>query len=401
MLYGTYFFIFDKEYSKGECMKRKVSIVLVLMLMFGLMLIPHKIITADASFESNVNYKSAVLIEKNSNEILFENNCHERLPIASVTKLMTILLTMEKIGSNEISLDDKVMVSATASGMGGSQVFLDYEEEYYLKDLLKSVIIASANDSSVAIAEHIAGSENNFVKMMNERAKELNLLDTNYVNCTGLPSPDGYSSAYDQAIVLKHVLDFDLYHEYSSIWMEDFVHPSGRTTQMANTNKLSRFYEGCMGGKTGSTNQAKYCLAVGASRNDVELISVVLGAEDSKGRFKLSSDLLNYGFENFETKTLFDNSMLKDKMIKIKGLDRVTHLKAERDFTYVCKIGEDVNFSLNYNLPNMLTKVYENQVVGNVEIVIDGVVVDKINILSTETHEEVTVWDYIKEITNS
>lgn len=382
-------------------MKRKVSIVLVLMLMFGLMLIPHKIITADASFESNVNYKSAVLIEKNSNEILLENNCHERLPIASVTKLMTILLTMEKIGSNEISLDDKVMVSATASGMGGSQVFLDYEEEYYLKDLLKSVIIASANDSSVAIAEHIAGSENNFVKMMNERAKELNLLDTNYVNCTGLPSPDGYSSAYDQAIVLKHVLDFDLYHEYSSIWMEDFVHPSGRTTQMANTNKLSRFYEGCMGGKTGSTNQAKYCLAVGASRNDVELISVVLGAEDSKGRFKLSSDLLNYGFENFETKTLFDNSMLKDKMIKIKGLDRVTHLKAERDFTYVTKIGEDVNFSLNYNLPNMLTKVYENQVVGNVEIVIDGVVVDKINILSTETHEEVTVWDYIKEITNS
>lgn len=382
-------------------MKRKVSIVLVLMLMFGLMLIPHKIITADASFESNVNYKSAVLIEKNSNEILLENNCHERLPIASVTKLMTILLTMEKIGSNEISLDDKVMVSATASGMGGSQVFLDYEEEYYLKDLLKSVIIASANDSSVAIAEHIAGSENNFVKMMNERAKELNLLDTNYVNCTGLPSPDGYSSAYDQAIVLKHVLDFDLYHEYSSIWMEDFVHPSGRTTQMANTNKLSRFYEGCMGGKTGSTNQAKYCLAVGASRNDVELISVVLGAEDSKGRFKLSSDLLNYGFENFETKTLFDNSMLKDKTIKIKGLDRVTHLKAERDFTYVTKIGEDVNFSLNYNLPNMLTKVYENQVVGNVEIVIDGVVVDKINILSTETHEEVTVWDYIKEITNS
>lgn len=382
-------------------MKKKVSIVLVLMLMFGLLLIPHKIITADASFESNMNYKSAVLIEKNSNEILFENNCHERLPIASVTKLMTILLTMEKIGSNEISLDDKVMVSATASGMGGSQVFLDSEEDYYLKDLLKSVIIASANDSSVAIAEHIAGSENNFVKMMNERAKELNLLDTNYVNCTGLPSPDGYSSAYDQAIVLKHVLDFDLYHEYSSIWMEDFVHPSGRTTQMANTNKLSRFYEGCMGGKTGSTNQAKYCLAVGASRNDVELISVVLGAEDSKGRFKLSSDLLNYGFENFETKTLFDNSMLKDKTIKIKGLDRVTHLKAERDFTYVTKIGEDVNFSLNYNLPNMLTKVYENQVVGNVEIVIDGVVVDKINILSTETHEEVTVWDYIKEIANS
>lgn len=381
-------------------MKKKISIVMIL-LVFGLLFIPHKIISADASFSSDVNYKSAVLIEKNSHKILFENNCHERLPIASVTKLMTILLTMEKINNNEISLDDKVVVSATASGMGGSQVFLDSEEEYTLKELLKSVIIASANDSSVAIAEHVAGSENNFVKMMNERAKELDLADTNYANCTGLPSPDGYSSAYDQAIVLKHVLDFDLYHEFSSIWMEDFIHPSGRTTQMANTNKLSRFYEGCIGGKTGSTNQAKYCLAVGASRNDVELISVVLGAEDSKGRFKLSSDLLNYGFENFETKTLFDNSMLKDKTIKIKGLDRVTHLKAERDFTYVTKIGEDVNFSLNYNLPNMLTKVYENQVVGNVEIVVDGIVVDKINILSAETHDEVTVWDYIKEITNN
>ena len=303
--------------------------------------------------------------------------------------------------SKQLSLEDKVTVSSNASGMGGSQIFLDANCEYVLGDLLKSVIVASANDSSVAIAEHIAGSENNFVKLMNEKAKELNMNDTNYVNCTGLPSAEGYSCAYDQAIVLSKVLNFDAYHNYSSIWNEEFVHPSGRTTQMTNTNKLSRFYEGCIGGKTGSTNQAKFCLAVGAKRGDTELISVVLGADDSKTRFKLASDLLNYGFENFVSKTIFCGEDLQDKTIQIKGLNKQINLKAEREFTYICGKNENVNYNVNYNLPTMLRKVNENEVVGNVEIVIDGVVVDIINILSTETVNEASIWDYFKDIVNS
>ena len=346
-------------------------------------------------------HKSSVLIEKNSGKILYDNNSSEQLPIASVTKLMTILLTLEKIDAGEISLTDKVTVSENASGMGGSQIFIDTGLSYELGELLKSVIVASANDSSVALAEYIAGSEANFVKMMNERAKELNLKNTNYVNCTGLPTPDGYSCAYDQAIILSKVLYYDTYHTYSSIWLEDFVHPDGRTTQMTNTNRLSRFYDGCTGGKTGSTNQAKYCLAVGAKRGDMELISVVLGADNSKERFKLASDLLDYGFANFESKTIFNNSSLNGMTIRIKGMDRVTHLKAERNYTLVTDKNEQVNVSLNYNLPNMLTEVKENQVVGNVEIIIDGVVVDKINILSTETHNPATIWDYFKELTKA
>ena len=230
---------------------------------------------------------------------------------------MTILLTLEEIESKNFDINDKIVVSENASGMGGSQIFLDANREYEIGQLLKSVIVSSANDSSVALAEHIAGSEQNFVNLMNEKSIELGLKNTHYANCTGLPTNDGYSSAYDQSIILKQVLSHDLYHEYSSIWLEDFIHPSGRITQMANTNKLSRFYEGCMGGKTGSTNQAKFCLAVGAERNNTKFIAVVLGAENSKDRFKLASDLLNQGFNNYESKTIFSNNDLVNKTIKI------------------------------------------------------------------------------------
>ncbi len=342
--------------------------------------------------------RASVLIERKSNKVLAEHNSHQKYPIASVTKLMTVLITLEGIDNNEFTLTDDVMVSKTASGMGGSQIFLDADTEYKLGDLLKSVIVCSANDSSVALAEHIAGSENNFVRMMNTKAKELNMQDTNYVNCTGLPAPEGYSSAYDQAVLMNRVLDYDVYHQYSSIWNEEFVHPSGRTTQMTNTNKLSRFYDGCMGGKTGSTNEAKYCLAVGARRADMELVSCVLGADTSPNRFKIASDLLNYGFDNFESKTILSAKDMANKTIAIKGSDKVCTLYPEHDYTVVAKKGEDVNATLNFNLPNKLKSVKKGDVVGNVEIVIDGVVTETINLRSNETIDEPSIWDYFKEI---
>lgn len=385
-------------------MKRKLSFLGVFalcVLTFMLAVVANISFSSITCFAAAEAVKASVLIERSSGKVLSENNSHAHLPIASVTKLMTVLLTLEKIDAGELNLEDKITVSSNASGMGGSQIFLDANNAYSVESLLKSVIVASANDSSVALAEQIAGSENNFVRLMNERAAELNMADTNYANCTGLPNAEGYSCAYDQAIVLNKVLSHELYHKYSSIWLEDFVHPSGRITQMTNTNKLSRFYEGCIGGKTGSTNEAKYCLAVGAKRNDMELISVVLGADSSQNRFKIASDLLNYGFDNFETKTIFSNANLVNKTIKIKGMDRQTHLKAERNFNLVTNKNAEVDFSLNFNLPNMLNKVSENEIVGNVEVVIDGVVVDTINILSSETHNEANLLDYIKEIVNN
>jgi len=377
---------------------KNISFSILILLLVAILLVPKNNIIVKANFETDVKHKSSVLIEYNTGKILVDNNSYEQVPIASVTKLMTVLLTLEEIQNGNISLDDKIVVSENASGMGGSQIFLDANQEYEISQLLKSVIVASANDSSVALAEHIAGNEQNFVKRMNEKTQELNLKNTNYSNCTGLPSNDGYSCAYDQAIVLKQVLSHDLYHDYSSIWMEDFVHPSGRTTQMTNTNKLSRFYEGCIGGKTGSTNQAKYCLAVGAERNNTKLISVVLGADNSKERFKLASDMLNFGFANFETRTIFSNSDLQNKTIKIKGSDNAVQLKAEREFSLISNKNEDVNYSLNFHLPNQLKSVKENEVVGTVEIVVDGIVVDTINILSNSTFIEPSVWEYFKEI---
>ncbi len=192
------------------------------------------------ALDTDYNCKAYVLLEPTSKTIIKSNNANDRLPIASVTKLMTILLTLEKIDAGEIALDDMVTVSENANGMGGSQIFLDANTEYKLSDLLKSVIVASANDSSVALAEYISGSERNFVEKMNNRAKELNMLNTYYSNCTGLPTNDAYSCAYDQALLLNEVLNFDTYREMSHIWLEDFVHPSGRITQMTNTNKLIR-----------------------------------------------------------------------------------------------------------------------------------------------------------------
>ena len=374
-----------------------LSFVLSVCFIAGIFL-TNKNFVVKANFDEEIKYRSAVLIERNSGKVLINNNAHERHPIASVTKLMTVLLTLENVKNGTISLNDEVLVSENANGMGGSQIFLDANVKYKLEDLLKSVIVCSANDSSVAIAEYIAGSENNFVRLMNEKAKELNLTNTNYSNCTGLPTPDAYSSAYDQAVVLNNVLNHDLYHTFSSIWFEDFTHPGGRITQMTNTNKLSRHYTGCIGGKTGSTHEAKFCLAVGAERNDMQLISVVLGVDNSNDRFKLASNLLNYGFDNFTSKTLFSNADLKDKTISIKGGDRVANLKAERDFSMVTNKTEEINFILNYNLPNKLTSVKENQIVGNVEIIINGAVEDTINILSCNSFEEATIWDNFKEI---
>lgn len=356
---------------------------------------------AFADFETLTPHHAYVLIERNNKKVLCEDACHEHFQIASVTKLMTTLLVLEKIKSGEISLEDDVFISENASGMGGSQVFLDANTNYKLGELLKSVIVASANDSSVALAEFIAGSENNFVRLMNEKVSVLNLNDTHYVNCTGLPNDEAYSSAYDQAIILNCVLDFDIYQQFSHIWMEDFVHPSGRTTQMTNTNKLSRFYDGCLGGKTGFTNPAKSCLAVGAKRNDMQLIAVVLGADSSKGRFALASNLLNYGFDNFKTQTIFDENNLSNIKISVKGSDELVKLKIEKPFSIIIDKSKNPNFSININLPDCLSEVKAGEIVGNAEIYVDGVKVETINIFAQNSITQSTLWDRIKEIVNA
>ena len=211
---------------------------------------------ATVSAESNLtaNSESAYLIEYQTGTVLYSKNEEKRLPIASMTKLMLLLLTFENIENGSLKIDEKINVSSTASGMGGSQVYLEADKEYVCSDLIKSIIIASANDASVAMAERLYGSEENCVSAMNNRAKELQMNSTLYSNCTGLPKPTQYSCAKDVAMLLSKVCAYSQYFEYSKTWMDELQHPSGNVTGLTNTNKLVRFYVGCDGGKTGYTS---------------------------------------------------------------------------------------------------------------------------------------------------
>ena len=381
-------------------MKKKfLTLTLAFVLVFMSLIAGGQIFEVNATERvfSN-NCRAYVLMDKDSGSVLVEEKATEQMPVASIVKLMTILLTLEEIDAGNLSIDDKVAVSGNASGMGGSQIFLDANTEYEVGNLLKSVIVCSANDSSVALAEHIAGSEELFVEKMNKRAKELKMDNTNYENATGLPSPNQYSCAIDVAKVLTEVLDYELYHEYSKIWLEDFVHPSGRTTEMTNTNKLIRFYDGCIGGKTGSTNEAKYCLGAGATRNGMTLVSVVLGSENSKERFDNVRELFNYGFANYSNNPLFSNENLKDTKIKMQGQDKFATIECVRNSSIVTKKGEKVQVEYNYNLPSSLVSVEKGETIGYVEIIVDGKLYDTIDLISTETINEPSYLDYIKRI---
>lgn len=350
--------------------------------------------TYASEYVPQVNTKASILIDMDSGTVLHENNATAHLPIASVVKLMTVLLVLEELDAGNINIDDMVSVSENASGMGGSQIFLDANCEYELGQLLKSVIVCSANDSSVALAELIAGSETQFVQQMNNKASQMGLENTNYVNCTGLPAENQYSCALDVAKILQNVLKYDRYHEYSKIWLEDFVHPSGRTTEMTNTNRLSRFYEGCIGGKTGSTAEAGYCLAVGAKRGNLSLISVVLGASSTKDRFKGASDLLNYGFANYENTTLnFDDEInIVDKdgnPIKTK-IDGTCHILSKK--------GEVSNYEVNYYLPTQITTCSIGQELGYIEVVLNGELYSTLKVLADQEIRQPSFKDNFHDI---
>ena len=348
---------------------------------------------------SEISSKSACLMSYETREVLFEKNSHTKVPVASMVKMMTILLTVEDIENGELSLDEMVSTSENASGMGGSQVFIDPYVEYSVEDLLKSVIVASANDASVALAEHVSGSEANFVKRMNRRASELGMTDTNYVNCTGLPAAEGYSSAYDSAIILAELASHDIYHNYSTIWMQDLVHPSGRVTGLTNTNRLIRYYSGCDGGKTGSTNEAGCCLAATAKRDDMRLVSVVVGAKDSKTRFNECSQLFNYGFANFENVLLVDASKSVGQASVSKGKTSAVELYPSQNYYALVKKNEESPFAVEFELSSLVkAPVSEGENVGKITISKNGVVTKEIAVVTREAVEKLGYLDTLKKI---
>ncbi|MCI8403534.1 MAG: D-alanyl-D-alanine carboxypeptidase [Clostridia bacterium] len=282
--------------------------------------------------------RSAVLMEESSGDILYESNPDDRVPIASVTKVMTMLLIMEAVDSGKITLDDMVNVSENAMSYGGSTMFLEAGEQLSVNDMLKGIAVASANDGCVAMAEYLAGSESAFVDQMNAKAKELSMENTHFVNTNGLDDDDHYSSARDVAIMSRELIKHKTIFNYSSIWMDTL---RGGKFQLANTNKLIRFYEGANGLKTGSTSKALCCLSATAKRGDMQLIAVVLGAPTSAERFSSAKSLLDYGFANYSVNTQVTAGDEVDTVHVEKGIEDEVRVVASDSFSMLVKKGSE------------------------------------------------------------
>lgn len=379
-------------------MKKILSSSLLILLAFCFLVFPcTNVVSAESDVD--ISSKSGILMDYASGEILFAKNAETHLPVASMVKMMTILIALEEYDANNVTLDTMISTTENASGMGGSQVFIDPYVEYSFEDLLKSVIMASANDASVALAEYFNGNEKSFVNRMNKRAKELGMTNTNYVNSTGLPAPEQYSCAKDSAILMREILKHDLYHNYSSIWMDTLTHPSGRETELVNTNKLIRYFEGCDGGKTGSTNEAGCCLTASAKRNDMRLISVIIGAENSKTRFNESSLLLSYGFANFENKLLVDMNSPLQKVKVNKGKIEEVEVYGEETFSVIVKKGDDATYETNVEIPDNIKAPLKNgEVVGKVVITKEGNVIKEVNVVVKEDVKHSSYLDNFNKI---
>ena len=317
---------------------------------------------------------SAILLEADTGAVIFEKNADERRPVASVTKLMTLLLALEKLDEGSITLEDKITVSPAAAGQPGSQAFLDAYAVYPLKDILKATIIASANDGAVALAEYIAGSEDGFAVLMNQRAGELGLENTHYVNCTGLPADGQYTCARDVAAISREVVQHPTYFTYSSTWLDSLTHPSGRTTDLTNTNRLVRFYKDCDGLKTGSTSEAKYCLSATAERNGMRLIAVVLGVPNSQTRFDEARGMMDYGFANYNRVQVAKTGDLVGVQVPVKlGARDAVDVSLGSGLSLLLRNGQQSQLSFETHLPEFLNAPVEaGEPLGTVQVLLAG-----------------------------
>lgn len=354
-------------------------------------------VSCQADCEVAVTAKEAILVSEDG-QVLAEHNATEHRPIASMTKIMTLLCVYDALDNNKISLDDQVCVSERAASMGGSQVFLEQGGTYTVNNLIKSVVVCSANDSCVALAEHVSGSVESFVKTMNEKCAELGLVDTHFDNCTGLPAVSQYSCAKDVSVMLRNLVKHPHYFSCSRIWMEDFAHPGGRVTGMTNTNKLVRFYQGCDGGKTGFTSEAGHCLAATAVRNGMRVFAVVVGATDSKTRFKEVSDMFNYAFANYEQKVyLADNEKVGDIDV-VGGKAKSAEVVSDGQLTFFGKKGQSDCTVTVEQLDHIQAPVRKGDTVGTARLLHDGEEVATVKLVAACGVEAKSYMDYVKEI---
>ena len=352
---------------------------------------------------SNINSdcKSSYLIDYNSKKVLSSHNENERLPIASMTKIMLLLLAYENVDNGTLSLDESVIVSENASSMGGSQVFLEKNGEYKVGDLLKAITISSANDASVAIAEKLYGSEQECVNAMNEKVEELKLKNTLFANCTGLPKPMQYSSAKDITLIFAELISHEKYFDNSTIWLDSISHKSN-STEMSNTNKLIKYYEGCDGGKTGFTREAGFCLTATAKRGNMRLISCCIGASDSKTRFKVVSDNFNYGFNNYCNKVVIEKETPVFENVKVASSNNVkVNVYPEKNYYVFSKRNEKLDVSFEYNFDKLKAPISKGEVVGEIIVCVNGVENGRVNLIVNEKVKKANFFENIKNIASS
>lgn len=333
---------------------------------------------------------STVLIEAETGQIVYQQNANERRSPASITKIMTLLLIFEELEKGNLKLEDTVTVSAYAKSMGGSQVFLEEGEQQDVETMIKCIVIASGNDASVAMAEHIAGSETEFVARMNEKADKLGMKDTNFCDCCGLTeAAEHYTTAADVAVMSRElIIKYPQVLTYSSIWMENIVHETKKGSSpftLSNTNKLIRSYDGCVGLKTGSTSIAKYCVSAVAKRGEVTLIAVVMGAPDYKIRFADAASMLNYGFGI--CRVYKDENMEIADKVKVKGgVVRETKVMLEKQFQYLDTEGKPIeNIERSLKLAGQIqAPVKTDTVVGKAVYKLDGKEIGTVNLMAAE-----------------
>ncbi|MDY4593123.1 MAG: D-alanyl-D-alanine carboxypeptidase family protein [Eubacteriales bacterium] len=355
----------------------------------------------EASVDETVDSKSfsKYMTDFDTGLELYSYKPDEKHEIASMVKIMTALLTLEEIDKGNVTLDEKVTISANSSAMGGSQMFLETGDSYAVTDLLKGIIVVSANDASVAMAERIAGSHEAFVEMMNLRAKELGMNNTLFCSATGLPSErEQYSTARDVNIMTRELMKHDKYYDYASIYLENYTHPDGRITQLVNTNKLIRHYKGCIGGKTGYTAKAGFCLSACAQRNGLKVVATVIGCNDSKTRFNQVSKLFDYGFGAYKQQVVYshDQDMPEQLAVKASPVKSIA-VRPERDVAVLCKGGEKLG-SVSVNLPQYVkAPIKKGDVVGSVTITTQGNE-RTVNLVAEQDADKASLFDYFKDL---
>lgn len=341
--------------------------------------------------------KYSILMEYSTGKILMDENSLEKRAPASMTKIMTLLLIMEKIDQGKIKLTDEVTISENASNMGGSQVFLQPGEVIKVEDLIKSICISSANDSAVAMAEYVGGSVEKFVDMMNKKAKELDLKNTNFVNVHGLDDDSHYSCPYDMAIMARELIKHENILKYTSTYEEYFKKNDGSSVWMVNTNKLIRHYKGLDGLKTGFTDTAGYCLTATAKRNGMRLISVVMGSDTSENRSKSTVELMDYGFNNYKLNTIYNKNIKLGKVKVLNGKKDYVDLKLISDVVDLTTILEETKYDYKMNIDEIKAPVSVGDVVGKLTLFKDGKKIDIFDITVKESIKKANILDYYKK----